>query len=949
MRFTILTDPISKTFNRGGQDIFLLRINKCVKYPKTNHTKPYLKIMKLKFIQILTILVSTIFPLFILSENAVAGNIEGRIMDNFTHEKIVGAVVTVENHKSHVAVTDVDGKYRIDNIPEGKYTILVTSLGYENSSSQEVTITSADQTLTVNISMKSKSIEIGEVQVTGAASKESDAGARESEKVASNVINVISARAIEMLPDLNVADVMQRVSGVSMLKNGSGNNDKAEIRGMPPRFSETLINGTLVPGTGESSSSVSLDIFPSVFVGRIVVTKAPTPDMIGSGLGGIVDIVMKDAPDTAILAVDISTGYSQYLLQNGFYTFDYQVVNDKNPAQIHGPEYITSPSDFPTANLVLQHIQAPPDLLGSISYGNRFFHKRLGLLIAGTYQNSYQEKINNWYVTYPTVTNVLDTSDKETAKICNQYNRMGAIVRLDYRFNKNHQISVYNNYFSLVEIRTRNERDTSYEINWGRVYDNQFTNLDKSYLENLAIQGKHVLSDKLDLDWSLIYSLGGGISPDLVTVAYNRIIHPTLQATYLNYDNTVDRYWQWNTNEQKSAYLNINYKPLLFNHLFEFKLGGMAIDKYSLNNENDYFLDFTNTIKYPNPNVQYIWSHNLLNAVNTQQLQGDAIDNPANFRAFEDIYAGYAMVTSSFGKLKVVGGVRVEKTKLSDSHRGLLSGQDTTQFAGQGYTDILPGLYLNYTFDQKQNLRLSVYTAINRPDLTEVVPYESRSVNGNTYGNANLSHTTGTCFDARYEIYPSSEEVITGGIFYKYLKNPIEETMNGNGDTHFDNAPNCTNFGFEFVGIKYFGNVGIDVNYTFTKSKISSPYLWNDTAAGKTYTRIETRPLAGQSTHLINTALIYRDKKIGLKCQLTYTFQGKNLENVGSSYGADSYQLNYNDLGFSLDQRLSKKMHLYVKCSNLLNESLKFQTASGINTQQLTSSRSFLIGFKFNL
>jgi len=276
-------------------------------------------------------------------------------------------------------------------------------------------------------------------------------------------------------------------------------------------------------------------------------------------------------------------------------------------------------------------------------------------------------------------------------------------------------------------------------------------------------------------------------------------------------------------------------------------------------------------------------------------------------------------------------------------------GQDTTLFAGQNYTDILPSVHLNYTLDEKQNLRLSGYTAINRPDLTEVVPYESKSVNGNTYGNPNLLHTVGTCFDARYEIYPSSEEVFTGGIFYKYLKNPIEELTNGNGDTHYGTTDKCTNYGFEFVGIKYFGNVGFDVNYTFTKSNIQSFYNWNIIAKDSATQRLETRPLAGQSTHLINAAIIYRDKKIGLKCQLTYTMQGKNLDNVGSSYNSDSYQLNFNDLGFSLDKRLSKKAHLYAKCNNLLNENLKFQTTSGVNTRQLTSSRSFLIGFKINI
>ena len=120
-----------------------------------------------------------------------------------------------------------------------------------------------------------------------------------------------------------------------------------------------------------------MDIFPSVFVSRIEVTKALTPDMEASGLGGLANIVMKNAPDTAIFKIDISTGYNQYLLNHKFLTFNYKVVNTENPAQLHGSDYITNSSDFPTANLVLKQIQAPLDMNGSISYGNRFFNKKV--------------------------------------------------------------------------------------------------------------------------------------------------------------------------------------------------------------------------------------------------------------------------------------------------------------------------------------------------------------------------------------------------------------------------------------------------------------------------------------------------------------------------------------------------------------------------------------------
>ena len=908
--------------------------------------------MKPKFYLQITFWINSLLILLVSSINLQAGVIQGKIVDAVSHEPVVGAVITVEDHKNHVTVSDLYGNYRIENLQVGKFVIHAKSLGFENSYTQELEITSFDQTITFDIYIKPVNTQINEVQITGKTSLESDAGARESEKVASNVVNIISAKAIEMLPDLNVANVMQRVSGISMVKNSSGNNSQVIIRGMPPRYNTTLINGISIPGTSESKSSVSLDIFPSVFVGRVEVIKAPTPDNEGDAIGGIVNIEMKNAPDTAVLLLDVATGTNEMLLENGFYTFDYHVVNDKNPAQIHGPYYQTSPSDFPTANLVLNHIQAPPDFLGTLSYGNRFLNKKLGLLISGTYQNTYQEVINDYYSTEDSSSTIKLTS-KNMAKLCNQINRIGVVAKLDYHINTKNQISIYNNFFSLDEIRTRNERDTSYEINWGRVYYYQYTNLDKSNLENLVLQGKHQISDHLNLDWSMVYSAGNSVSPDLVTVATTRSIHPTIEPLYLSYSDAVDRQWQWNSNSQKSAYINIDYKTLLFNHFFEFKTGGMAIDKYSLNNENDYARPFLFTIKYPNPNVISIYSHNLLDTMPTQIRLGDALYNPANFRAFGDIFAGFALFKTNFGKLNILGGVRIEKTIMSQSHRELLSGQDTTTHGSQSYIDILPSIHFNYTLDQEQNLRLSFYTAINRPTIEEVVPYTSVSVNGSTSGNPNLQHAYGYSFDARYEIYPSGEEVITGGVFYKYLKNPIEEYVNGNGDSYPANIKNCSNYGFELVAIKYIRNFGINVNYTYTYSNIADPKIWllplADNGRGKDTTLIQNRPLAGQSKHLINAALIYRDNKSGFKCQLTYTMQGKNLVERDPNYGLDSYQLNYNDLGLSLDKRLTSKLHIYAKASNLLNEGLQFQTENGINTRELTSKRSFIIGLKLNI
>ena len=802
--------------------------------------------------------------------------------------------------------------------------------------------------------MKPVSLSINEVQINGVASRESDAGARTTEKIAPNVINVISAKAIEMLPDLNVANVMQRISGISMMKNSSGNNTQVVVRGMPPRYTGTLINGVVIPSTSGTSRTVSLDIIPSVLVGRIEVTKGLTPDMDGSGIGGIVNVIMKDAPEKSFLNVDIATGYNQYLFNHDFSTFDHGVVNNQNPAQIHGSDYVTQPSDFPTANLVLNKIKAPPDLFASISYGNRFFNQKLGILISGTYQNTYQSSINtNIGTELFLVTNKIDTLSWNKYQYYNQLNRKAFVVKADFKINQNNHISLYNTYLNLNEIRTRHDDDTTSEINRGRVLVNDYTNLDLSEIESLLLQGKHIINDKLSIDWSMVYSVAASQSPDLVTVQYDQVIHPTIEPFYVNYTGAVTRLWQWNTDRDISGYINIKYNTNINNHLYQFSFGGMYQNNYKNNNENQYDFDQPNNPRnFPNPNI--VAEFDSLTRQNATQAEGDEVTNPANFKAYENISAGYVMGKTNFGKLQVLAGVRAEYTDQYNTHNQVDKGYGPVASDQFDYLDVLPSVNLNYVLTSNQNIRLSGYKAINRPNYSEVVPYTEIGANGNVSGNANLKHTVGTCVDLRFEFYPKQEEVFTAGIYYKHLINPIEENTDINNNVTFTNVPQCTNYGFELVAIKYFGNFGINANYTYTYSiiGITKGYnVYNPTNPNDNQTiyKIENRPLVGQSPNIINIALIYRSIKSGFRCQLTYTMQDKNDVNPSQYPRLDSYQLLYNDMGFSIEKRLFKSLFLYGKCINMLNSNLKYQLQNGVNIENLTSTRSYLIGLKFNL
>ncbi|NWJ51404.1 MAG: outer membrane beta-barrel protein [Bacteroidetes bacterium] len=890
-----------------------------------------------------------LFILLSISAIINAAIIKGRVLDGDTHEFIPNVAVSILETKITV-VTDLNGNYSFKNLKPGTYTIIAKCMGYEKSIPQKLIIKDENFSTNYDIYLKPSIKHLNEVLVKKTRNKETDISARYDEKVAPNVMNIISAKAIEMLPDQNVADVMQRVSGVSMLKNSSGNNTRVIIRGMPPRYNTGLINGVELP------RAASLDMIGSELVGRIEVIKASTPDIDGDGLGGTINIVMKQAPDKPFFTLNASTGYNQYYFNHDFLTFDSKAVSKKDFNQTKGPDYVPAISDFSRKNLIIEHKKAIPDMNGSIAFGQNLFNKKLGIIGVASIQNSElaSTNINNSYSSDPY--NNLQPSNLQNSTYCKEQKRYGGYVKVNYNINNNHQISFYNSYFKLHEIRARVVVDTSLENirtvpGTGTVKMSSQTITDNSSIESAVMSGKHKLFENLDVDWSVAYTISNSDSPDYGTVNLTQNIPvPNIKTPiYLNYSGGIDRVWQWDTDQTKSVNLNINYKPTLFNHLFEFKVGTSGRMKFIKHYANEYKFDAApNNDQYPNPDILTV----PLTTKSDQQSKGNAIYNPGNFRAWEDIQAGYAMVKTTFGKLSILTGMRVEFTYMTNEHNQL-DPQMPVAHARFAYYDLLPSMHLNYKFTKNQNLRLSFYQSINRPYPTEVIPYSDPRAGGQT-GNDKLKHATGTCYDMRYEIYPNHEEVFTAGVFYKKIDNAIEELIqSGSESKRFQNVPLATNYGFELVAIKYFGNFGFSGNYTYTHSEIDVPKYFNvkDPITGNpiSQTKREIRPLVGQSPHLINIGLSYHSAENGLKCNLVYTMQGSHVVNVSDAYGQDVYQKNFHNLGATFEKSISKKLVITAKVSNILNSPVEYETHNNFFIQKLKTYQTYFIGLKFNI
>ncbi|MBC3809383.1 TonB-dependent receptor [Undibacterium seohonense] len=120
-------------------------------------------------------------------------------------------------------------------------------------------------------------------------------------------VEVITAEDIGKMPDKNVADSLQRVSGVTT-SSASGNeggfdeNDRVSMRGTNPSLTQTLINGhnmaagdwfVLNQSGAGVGRSISYTLLPSELVGRIEVNKSSQASLVEGGVAGSINVITR--------------------------------------------------------------------------------------------------------------------------------------------------------------------------------------------------------------------------------------------------------------------------------------------------------------------------------------------------------------------------------------------------------------------------------------------------------------------------------------------------------------------------------------------------------------------------------------------------------------------------------------------------------------------------------
>lgn len=158
-----------------------------------------------------------------------------------------------------------------------KKTALATSLSLALSASALAPVYAAEE----------QDIEVIAVKgIRGSLIKSTDL-----KRSASGVVDAITSEDIGKFPDSNLAESLQRITGVA-IDRSNGEGSQVTIRGFGPQYNMVTLNGRAMPGAGDGSSrAFDFANLASESVSAVEVYKTGKANIASGGIGGTINIV----------------------------------------------------------------------------------------------------------------------------------------------------------------------------------------------------------------------------------------------------------------------------------------------------------------------------------------------------------------------------------------------------------------------------------------------------------------------------------------------------------------------------------------------------------------------------------------------------------------------------------------------------------------------------------
>ncbi|GMV08208.1 MAG: outer membrane protein [Gemmatimonadota bacterium] len=905
-----------------------------------------------------------------LSGQAARGNIVGRIVDGETGESLSGAQVVVMGTNLG-ALSGVDGRYTIVGVPAGTHSLRVMYLGHGEKTVEGILVPPGSGVIQ-DVSLTSTAIMLEGITVSAAVERGSVTAALNEQRTAVGVVSATTSDQIARSPDSDAAQAVKRVSGVTV-QDGK----YVFVRGLGERYTTTSLNGARVPSPEPEKKVVPLDLFPSNLLEAITTSKTFTPDQPGDFSGAQVDLRTRSFPARRVAQLSISGGYNsdvtgQSLLAPATTGREWLALaaNDRKL-----PELLTSVPDFTklTQSDINGLIRAmpggwdpgslsgPPNVSGGLSFGGEdpLFGHRFGYIGSLSYSRSQEVRSQELR------SRAVPADQLGTPMPYNPF--FGSTSQSSVLWGGLLNLSTYLGGHTKIELNNTYNRtaDNSAHLDWGTL--EEFQQVDSvrrssmSYVERVVrsnqVRAEHRIGERNKVTWSVTSSGVARTEPDRADLAYGYEFAATGERLPLAWLGFIPEAAKRTSGELTEDALQgtLDYGLTLGSteQPFTIRVGGAYRDVSRDASSVSYNIRAVGL----SPAARAATPEELFAGAYTEGASRHVTLEPNNsggtYSASDVVSAGYALAEIPVGsRLRIVGGARVERWELDmDAEpvaRGVINIQRTN-------TDLLPSLAVNLKLSDTQTLRVSGSQTLSRPEYRELAPISYRDMLGEreVFGDSSLVRTLVQNYDARWEWYPSFNEVVSVAFFAKRFENPIEQidvATSGASQLSFINAESAINYGVEVEVRKGLGVLaaglepfGVFSNVTLMKSTIDTG---NSTLSALTN---DERPMVGQAPYVLNAGLSYASGSGATSATLLYNVVGKRITSAAvAPLTVDTYEQPRHQLDLSLRFPLAGGLTGKLDARNLLDSPYEELQGDVVRFQYHTG-RSLSLGVTWKL
>jgi len=911
--------------------------------------------------RIFTVLVFMQLSVLLFSQNFI----KGVVTDADNGESVIGCNIILQG-TTIGTVTDLDGNYVLKNLPPGSYNIIFSFISY-NKNIQKVEI-GKNTELKLDVKLSSSTQVIKDVVVTAKRRTDTELTMLAATRSSLTIANGITSQQIARSQDKDASEVIRRIPGVT-IREGKF----VIVRGLTERYNSVWLNGTSTPSSESDVRAFSFDVIPSGQIDNILIYKTPAPELPADFAGAMINVKTKSLIDRNSITVSASVGYNQLSTGKTFYssegsktdwlgydktvrvipsntpnTSDYKALFNQIDAS--KKEQINAVSKSFNTIMTPFKTTAKPDADLQIGVNRRF---RVGDISVGTItalgynaSSTSESAFRAAYREYP------DTSYRFNQMTFQSKVRINALSNWTFTFGDNQRIEFRNLFNNMGANRTvlKTGFDTnalqerSYELG----YESRTT-----YSSQLA--GNHSFnSDITKLDWVIGYSYANKNQPDLrrIKMTTSDIDPESQYGISFSPQGAADsfgRLFMHNKENNLSAGVNFSHKINIKPFQPELKAGAFFEKKQRefTNRVFNYAKSASSSLYYAtidSYNKTEAFDQAMFNSINdivTKKIDYntglyilDASQKADSYDATNDLIAGYLAVNMPFTKwFNLYAGVRIEQNDLGlNGYKR--DGTDNTPLPVNIDTlNIYPSFNSTINLNEKMMFRLAGGKTVNRPEFREVSPFAFYDFENNVtiYGNPKVRNSYITNMDGRFEWYPTSEEIVSLGVFYKYFEDPIESKIlqTGSGWNYtFHNAEKAQSYGLEFdarkrlhefeksTNLKFLSNITLVVNASIIQSVVATDSI----AEGESQ-----RVLQGQSPYIVNVGLYYNDTKNGIMGSAMFNKAGKRIAVVGDINTPHIWEMPFNSLDFTFEKKIFEKISIKFGIKNALDGDVIYQ------------------------